>query len=229
MERILIVEDDESMSAMLMANLAAAGYATRLARNGVAGLLAYQRERADLCLLDVMLPERDGFELAAMIKGHDPDATFIFLTARNTILDKKKGFALGCDDYLVKPFELEELLMRVNAVLDRTQRTRTTAGKVIQFGNCTLAIKDRLLRTPEKEVALTEKEMRLMHLLAANLDRTISRSELLVKVWGKDDPYHSKSMDVYLTRIRKYLRGGSGLELTNVYGHGYKLQAEEGR
>lgn len=212
------------MSAMLVANLTAAGYSTRTAMNGGAGLRAYQLEPADLCLLDVMLPEKDGFELAEAIRNHDPEASFIFLTARNTIVDKRRGFMLGCDDYLTKPFDLEELLLRVNAVLDRRKGGRSAPGRTIHVGRATLEMKGRVFRTPSKEVVLTEKELRVLHILASNLDSTVTRSELLVKVWGRDDPYHSKSMDVYLTRIRKYLKADSGLELANVYGHGYKLQ-----
>jgi DNA-binding response OmpR family regulator len=211
------------MGALLLENLRAAGYEVVLTADGADARRLFATTHFDLCILDVMLPTKDGFQLAQEIRELDPQAVFMFLTARNTLHDKSTGFKAGCDDYITKPFELEELHLRINAILERTHGPRLLRDPVLRFGAFSLDLRERSLTIGRKRSVLTEKEARLLHVLVLHLDTTITRSELLNRVWGKDDPYHGKSMDVYLTRIRKYLRNDPGIALQNIHGHGYRL------
>jgi DNA-binding response OmpR family regulator len=211
------------MGALLVENLRLAGYEVALATDGIEAKRLFAAYGADLCILDVMLPGRDGTALAQEIREIDPSAPFIFLTAKSTQMDKTEGFKAGCDDYITKPFDMGELLLRLNAILERTRGPRLLRDPLIAFGRCTLDPRERVLRVSDQRVDLTEKESRLLHVLVNHLDRTVTRAELLERVWGKDDPYHSKSMDVYLTRIRKHLRLDGTLTLQTVHGCGYRL------
>jgi two-component system, OmpR family, response regulator len=223
MTRLLIAEDDINLGALLAENLRMAGYATELATDGHEAKQLFAQQSFDLCVLDVMLPRKDGFQLALEVREKDPSAAFIFLTAKNTLMDKRAGFKAGCDDYMTKPFEMDELLLRINAILERTSGPRLHMDPLVHFGRSTLNLREHTLLIGTERVELTDKEVRLVHVLALHLGRTVTRAELLTRVWGKDDPYHSKSMDVYLTRIRKYLRLDGSVVLQNVHGHGYRL------
>jgi DNA-binding response OmpR family regulator len=224
--RLLIAEDDPNMGRLLEANLRAAGYAAHLALDGLAAKALFNNAAFDLCLLDIMLPRKDGFELAREIREARPDVPIIFLTARAQNPDKLKGFRIGCDDYVTKPFELDELLCRIKAVLDRTMGPRHYVQQPLVFGDCVLNVFERRLTIRGTAIPLTEKEALVLHLLATNMERTVTRTFILRQVWGSDDPYHSKSLDVYLTRIRKYLRLDDRITLTNMRGHGYCLELE---
>lgn len=225
MAKILIAEDDPNMGRLLVENLRLSGYEPTLVADGSEAKRLFALSAFDLCILDVMMPRKDGFQLATELRAIDPRAAFIFLSAKNTQRDKKEGFQRGCDDYMTKPFDFEELLLRVNAVLDRTMGPRVEKEAVLQFGGFSLDLRERALSFKGKRSLLTEKESRLLQILALNIGRTVTRTELLTRVWGKDDPYHSKSMDVYLTRIRKHLRSDERVVLHNVHGRGYRLEA----
>jgi two-component system, OmpR family, response regulator len=223
MPHLLVAEDDPNMGPLIVENLRLAGYDVVLATDGVEAKRLFAAQRADLCILDVMLPGRDGTQLAREIREIDPSAPFIFLTAKSTQMDKTEGFKAGCDDFITKPFDMGELLLRLNAILERTKGPRLLRDPLIAFGRSTLDPRERVLRVGDQRMDLTEKESRLLHVLVNHLDRTVTRTELLERVWGKDDPYHSKSMDVYLTRIRKYVRMDGTLALQTVHGCGYRL------
>lgn len=223
MARLLIAEDDSHLGALLAEGLRLAGYTAELAMDGHHAKRLFVQQPFDLCVLDVMLPKKDGLQLASEIREHDPSAAFIFLTARNTMADKLAGFSVGCDDYMTKPFEMDELLLRINAILERTKGPRLHKDPLVHFGRSTLNLRERTLMIAKDRIELTDKEVRLLHVLALHLGQTVTRAEVLTRVWGKDDPYHSKSMDVYLTRIRKYLRVDGTIDLQNVHGHGYRL------
>jgi DNA-binding response OmpR family regulator len=212
------------MGRLLEANLRSAGYSTRLALDGAAAKAIFDQQAFDLCLLDIMMPRKDGFQLAGEIRSSRPRVPIIFITARSQNADKLHGFKLGCDDYVTKPFELDELLCRIRAVLDRTAGPRNFTHQPLTFGGFTLQVHERKLEIRGTQIPLTEKEAVVLHLLASNMERTVTRTFILRHVWGSDDPYHSKSLDVYLTRIRKYLRLDDRLCLKNMRGHGYCME-----
>jgi len=227
MARLLLAEDDQNMGRLLVENLRLSGHDAVLAADGAEAKRLYVQGAFDLCVLDVMMPIKDGFQVAQELREIDPRAAFIFLTARGTLMDKKEGFERGCDDYITKPFEFEELLLRIRAILERTIGPRLEREPQIRFGDLVLDLRERTLIFREGSIQLTEKEVRLLQILASNMSSTVTRAELLIKVWGKDDPYHSKSMDVYLTRIRKYLRKDARIDLHNVHGRGYRLEVKD--
>ena len=224
MPRLLIAEDDPNLGALLVDNLRMAGYRVTLAADGVQARRVFAAEGADLCILDMMLPGKDGAKLAREIRELDPSAPFIFLTAKSTQMDKAEGFRAGADDYLTKPFDMGELLLRLNAILERTHGPRLLRDGAVRFGNCVLDPRERVLRIAGDRIDLTGKEARMLHILASHFGNTVARTELLERVWGKDDPYCSKSMDVYLTRLRKHLRADPTLALCTVHGCGYRLE-----
>jgi DNA-binding response OmpR family regulator len=223
MIRLLVAEDDRNLSCLLEENLRLAGYDVELAMDGVAARKIFGMNGADLCILDVMLPGKDGFALAREIREIDPGIPFIFLTAKSALEDKSEGFRTGCDDYLTKPFDMEELLLRLNAILERTRGPRLFRDPDICFGDSLFDPRERVLRVAGTNIDLTAKESLLLHILVNHLGRTVTRSEILTRVWGKDDPYHSKSLDVYLTRLRKYLGMDPKISLVTVHGCGYRL------
>lgn len=223
MTKLLVAEDDPAMGELLIENLRRSNYDPVLAVDGQEAKLQFASGAFALCILDVMLPKKDGFQLAREFREMDPKAVFMFLTAKNTLLDKKEGFMIGCDDYLTKPFEIDELLLRINAILERTRGPRLHKEPILRFGRLTLDLREHTLCTKTERVGLTEKEVRLLQILVDHAGQTVTHVELLQRVWGKADPYHTKSMGVYLTHIRRYLRMDPGITLVNVHGHGYRL------
>ena len=215
------------MGRLLVDNLRVSGHEPVLVIDGVEAKRVFAQNSFDLCILDVMMPKKDGLQLAEELRSIDPRAVFIFLTAKNTLQDKKAGFKRGCDDYLTKPFDFEELLLRIRAVLERTMGPQLEYTPHLRFAGFVLDLRERSLILGDSRIDLTEKETRILQVLAAHPGRTVTRTELLERVWGKVDPYHSKSMDVYLTRIRKYLRADASVGLNNVHGHGYRLVITE--
>ena len=223
MTRLLIAEDDPNLARLLGENLRLAGYQVEVMLDGTSARRAFSTKGADLCILDVMLPGKDGFTLAREIREIDPAIPFIFLTAKGTQADKTEGFKAGCDDYLTKPFNMEELLLRLNAILERTQGPRLFREPEIRFGGSVFDPRERVLDVCGHTVDLTSKESLLIHILVNHFGRTVTRTELLTRVWGKDDPYHSRSMDVYISRIRKHLQNDPSISLVTLHGCGYRL------
>lgn len=224
--RLLVVQSDERTGTFLADRLRSVGYDVLVASDGLEARQLFAMERIDLSILDVALPKKDGLRLAREMREQDPAAPFVFLTACGTMSSKKEGFRVGADDYITKPFEFDELLMRINAILERTQGPRLHRAGTIRFGCFSLDPRSRSLQNGDHLIELTEKELRLLHLLVNHVGEVVTRTELLEHAWGKDDPYHSKSMDVYLTRIRKYLRADPGVVLHNIHGRGYRLEVK---
>ncbi|MBK8612484.1 MAG: response regulator transcription factor [Flavobacteriales bacterium] len=226
---LLIVEDEPHMAELLQNRFQLEGFVVHHAADGLEALAQFTAVRPDLCILDVMLPKMDGFQVAREMRKIAPLAAFIFLTARNTLPDKQAGFNSGCDDYLTKPFLFEELLLRVNAVLYRTQGPKVHASGSLVFPTFTLHVRERTLEMPGRTITLTAKENRILYILLSNAGNMVERRFLVEQVWGSMNDYHSRSLDVYLTRLRKYVQLVPGITLTNVYGKGFLLQVAESR
>ncbi|MFC6998744.1 response regulator transcription factor [Rufibacter roseus] len=236
MPHILIVEDDPNLGFLLQDGLESAGYAVTLCTDGEAGLAAATGETYDLCVLDVMLPRLDGFSLAQELRKKKAQVPFMFLTAKAMKTDRLQGFELGCDDYLTKPFGLEELVYRVKAILRRTTRQvdAASASSAVQpaedmfrIGASTLEFKNLQLHVNGQTHTLTDREAELLRLFAQNPHQLLRREEILQRLWQDDGYFVGRSLDVFISRLRKYLQPDSNVKITTVHGRGYKLEVAE--
>jgi two-component system, OmpR family, response regulator len=227
--KVLLVEDDPNLGELLSGYLRAKGFTVELRTDGEQGWKAYSGAPFDLLILDVMMPVKDGFTLAREIRQKDQTTPIIFLTAKSMKQDTIKGFESGADDYLTKPFSMEELLMRVSAVLRRTQgvKPRTEEPDRYDLGATVFEPRRQLLRTPAGERKLTTKESELLRLLCSRRNEILERSVALEQVWGSDSYFSGRSMDVYIAKLRKYLREDPSVEIINVHGKGFRLIAQE--
>jgi DNA-binding response OmpR family regulator len=222
--KILVVEDDPNLGDLLNEYLQAKGFKSHLERDGVKGLDAFKEDTYDLCIFDVMMPEKDGFSLAKDVRKLRPEVPIVFLTAKSMKEDKVEGFKLGADDYITKPFAMEELLMRVNAILRRTLKEREhNKQEDFQIGRFQFNSRLQELVYEGQVTKLTSKENDLLRMLALNFNDVMDRSQALNSIWGDDSYYNSRSMDVYITKLRKYLKDDPALEIVNVHGKGFKL------
>lgn len=225
--KLLLVEDDENLGFMLKDNLEMSGYAVRLCRDGEKGLSAFHNEEYHLCILDVMLPCRDGFSLAEAIRKYNQKIPIIFLTAKNQKEDRIRGFKLGGDDYITKPFSLEEFLLRVEAVLKRVYAHQTTADQKHQF---TIGIfsfdfnNQQLIISDKKSIKLTNKEARLLKILVQNKNQVVERDIIMKSIWEDEGYFVARSMDVFISKLRKYLKEDPLIMINNIHGVGYRLE-----
>ena len=227
--KVLLTEDDPNLGMLLREYLNAKGYETTLAENGKIGYEKFSQGGYDICILDVMMPVKDGFTLAEEIRQTDKQMPIIFLTAKSMKDDKLKGFTAGADDYITKPFSMDELLMRMQAVLRRTLPEANKAKKkeALTVGNFTFDYDRQILQINGEEKRLTTKEADLLHMLCENRYDVLDRNYALNKIWGDDNYFNSRSMDVYIAKLRKYLASDPEVELVNVHGKGFKLLAKE--
>jgi DNA-binding response OmpR family regulator len=227
--RVLLVEDDPNLGTLLAEYLTAKGFATDLRTDGEAGWNAYSSGGYDLLVLDVMMPLKDGFTLAREIRERDRDTPIVFLTARGMKEDTRRGFETGADDYLTKPFSMEELLLRIGAVLRRTKggERRAEPPHEFRFGQCLFDHRRQTLTTPAGERKLTTKENELLRLLCLHKGGVLERSEALTTIWGGDNYFNARSMDVYIAKLRKYLRDDPGVGILNIHGKGFRLLEQE--
>ncbi|QDK83159.1 response regulator transcription factor [Spirosoma sp. KCTC 42546] len=230
MPTILLVEDDPNLGQLVQEYLTMKGYPTDRAINGDQGLQLFMGGNYDLCIFDVMMPKKDGFTLAKEVRMGNRDVPIIFLTAKSMQEDTIQGFKVGADDYMTKPFSMEELLLRIQAILRRYQRSTDSAETTIyQIGSLSFDYPHQLLSrntdatTESQPQKLTSKESELLKLLAQNLNQPVSRSFALKMVWGDDSYFNARSMDVYVTKLRKYLKEDPTVQLVNVHGEGFKL------
>lgn len=223
--RLLVVEDDANLGVLLSEYLRAKGYDVDLRTDGVQGRAAYDAGGYDLLILDVMMPFKDGFTLAKEIRQKDLATPIIFLTAKSMRQDAILGFQSGADDYMTKPFVMEELLLRVSAVLRRANGYVAAAPEpeFFQIGNSSFEPRKQILRTPVMERRLTTKESELLRLLCLHRNDVLERTMALQKVWGNDSYFSGRSMDVYIAKLRKYLKEDAALEIINVHGKGFRL------
>jgi two-component system, OmpR family, response regulator len=223
--RILLAEDDKNLGDILTTYLDAKGYPTTLCVNGEKAWELFLKENFNLLILDIMMPLKDGFTLAKEIRKKDKNIPIIFLTAKSMQEDVLKGFQIGADDYITKPFSMEVLLMRMNAILRRTGSPGKTVPKssIFRIGNYTFDFQRQTLNYQDKEQKLTSKEADLLHLLCDNVNEVLDRSMALKEIWHDDSYFNARSMDVYITKLRKFLKDDPEVELINVHGIGFKL------
>ena len=226
--KILLVEDDPNLSLVLQDYLEMMNYDITLCRNGKEGLQVFRSGQFHLCILDIMMPVMDGFTLAEEIKKINEAIPIVFLTAKSLKEDRIRGFRLGCDDYIMKPFSTEELSLRIQAILKRCMAQAANVVKeeepIYQIGLYTFDHKNMILRFEDKERILTRKENALLKLLYENRNQLLTREIALKSVWGNDDYFIGRSMDVFIAKLRKYLQEDPSIYITNVHGTGFKLE-----
>lgn len=223
-KRILLAEDDANLGSLLRNYLQAKEYETTLFVNGRAALENFSSGMYDLCILDIMMPEMDGLALARAVRDIDPAIPVIFLTAKNQEDDIIEGFKTGADDYITKPFSMEELLYRIEAVFRRTSGPAETKNEEIyQIGDYTFDSKRQLLGYKDQQISLTTKESELLLLLYRHRNEILERNYALKSIWIDDNYFNARSMDVYITRLRKYLRKDPEVKILNIHGKGYRL------
>lgn len=225
---LLVVEDDPNLGDILQEYLTMKGYDTTLCRDGEEGWSKFKKGRYDLCILDIMMPKKDGFTLGKEIKKIEEDLPIIYLTAKNLKDDVIEGLKIGADDYITKPFSMEELLLRIAAILKRTKINKGVKNlESYEFGDFVLHYDQQVLEGPLGKHKLTSKENELLRLLASELNSSVSRSLALKQIWGDDSYFNARSMDVYLSKVRKFLRDDPKVEIITLHGEGFKLVVKE--
>lgn len=229
--RILLVEDDPNLSLVLKDYLEILLYETVFAENGEDALELFQSEHFDLIILDIMLPKKDGFAVAKEIRKTNKEIPIIFLTAKNLKEDRIKGFQIGCDDYITKPFSTEELSLRIEAIIRRavkkSQFPLIDNVEVYTLGSFSFDYTNMILKSAAGEQYLTRKEADLLKLLCVNKNRLVHREIALKSIWGDSDYFTGRSMDVFITRLRKYLKDDDKIRIANIHGTGFKLEVDE--
>jgi DNA-binding response OmpR family regulator len=218
---ILLAEDDEDLRSILSQYLEINGFSILQAENGQAGLEIFKKEHVDVCILDIMMPFVDGFELARLIRKSDPEIPVIFLTARNQKADKIKGLKLGADDYLTKPFEVEELILRIRNILRRSGRVEAQASGI---GGFEFRFDELTLSGFNRQHQMTLKEAEFLKYLIEHKNQVIKRERILEDLWGENDYFLGRSMDVFVTRLRKYLKPDPSISLDTIRGVGIILR-----
>ena len=225
--KVLFVEDDPSLSHLVSETLTSSGYNVRTVVDGKLVIDTYLSFQPDICILDIMLPSKDGYTLAMELKNLQPDLPIIFLSAKALTEDVVKGFKSGGNDYLKKPFNIEELLIRVEGLLHRFGRK--TPDQALEnntnyvFGGCTLNTLDQILTGSSGQFSLSYKESSLLEMLILHKNEVLERQQALIKIWGTDNFYNTRSMDVYMTHLRKLLKDEPGIQILGLRGVGYKL------
>jgi len=222
---LLLAEDDANLGTLLSEYLKAKGFEVSLAKNGDEALTLFTKKNFDLCLLDVMMPIKDGITLTKDIRKVNDKIPIIFLTAKSQNQDKIEGFKSGADDYITKPFSMEELLLRVEAVLKRSIGFKNEKEEITHFkiGNYDFDYPTQTLKSKNGEQKLTSKENELLRLLCITQNDVLDRSYALKVVWGDDNYFNSRSMDVYITKLRKHFKEDDSIEIINVHGKGFRL------
>jgi len=220
---ILLCEDDENLGMLLREYLQAKGYDTELCLDGEAGYKTFMKGHFDMCVFDVMMPKKDGFQLAEEIRLQNTEVPIIFLTAKNLKEDIIKGFKIGADDYLTKPFSMDELVFRIEAIMRRVRGKKTQSVTQYQIGKYHFDTQRGVLTIDGEQTKLTTKESELLALLCAYANEVLQRELALKTIWIDDNYFNARSMDVYITKLRKHLKQDPSIEINNVHGKGYRL------
>ena len=227
MSRILIIEDEESIAELEKDYLELSGFEVEIENNGETGLKRGMEEDFDLLILDLMLPGVDGFEICKKIR-EVKNTPIIMVSAKKDDIDKIRGLGLGADDYITKPFSMEELTFRIEAILRRVRGKKNKESSIYKIGKFTFDTQKQILSTPEKQTKLTTKESELLGLLCAHANEILQRDFALKTIWIDDNYFNARSMDVYITKLRKLLKDDPGIEIINIHGKGYKLITPSG-
>jgi two-component system OmpR family response regulator len=229
--KILLVEDDPNLSTVVKDYLEMLGYEAFIAADGEIGYKKFLEKKPDLCILDVMMPKKDGFALARDIRKISTQVPIIFLTAKGLKEDRIEGFRSGCDDYITKPFSSEELNLRIEAILRRCamrqDMTAPAEGEIFRIGRFTFEPANMILRTEDQQRVLTRKEASLLRLLCLHKNMLLKREDALLSIWGDDDYFIGRSMDVFIAKLRKYLKDDPSISIQNIHGSGFKLEVND--
>lgn len=225
---ILLAEDEAVLGKLVKEAMESKGFTVQWAKNGSDALQAYKKEQPDICILDVMMPGIDGFTLAKQIRAINADIPILFLTARSQTSDVLKGYESGGNDYLRKPFSLEELYLRINELLRRIKTTISTEDIADEYtiGKYTFLPQAQLLSMGNEKIKLSNKETLLLQELVIHKNKLMERRQTLIKIWGDDNFFNGRNMDVYIAKLRKHLAADASLSIINVRGHGFKLVQE---
>lgn len=226
-EKILLVEDDQTLNFIIKDNLEQNGFVVTSSEDGESALKAFKSGKFALCLLDVMLPKKDGFTLAKEIRGIDDHVPIIFLTARSMTEDRIAGLTLGGDDYITKPFSMEELLLKIRIFLKRSLNAGNSITDQVYYkvGKFNFYFDSLVLEANGERKTLTYKEAELLRYFCDNPNKVLSRSDILIQVWGSDDYYLGRSLDVFISRLRKYLISDDNIKILNLHGIGFRFNA----
>ncbi len=225
--RILLCEDDENLGMITREYLVDKGYEAELFTDGESGYKAFLKGRYDICLLDIMMPKKDGFQLAQEIRTVNSEVPIIFLTAKTLKEDILEGFKRGADDYITKPYSMEELVYRIEAIIRRVKGKKGKEITMYQIGKFTFDTQKQVLICGNVNERLTTKESELLSLLCAHVNEILERNFALKSIWIDDNYFNARSMDVYITKLRKKLKADPSIEIINIHGKGYKLIAPE--
>ncbi|HEY2347927.1 MAG TPA: response regulator transcription factor [Puia sp.] len=223
--KVLLAEDDLSLGYVIKDNLVDAGYEVMLCADGQSAIDKFARESFDICLLDVMMPNKDGFAVAKKIRQQTDQIPILFITAKSLEEDRIHGFEVGADDYIVKPFSMQELLLRIDVFLRRTKKMYSEKALNFQIGKMNFSFNDLKLSVGGTAFNMTQKEAELLLFLCEHPNRILKREEVLLNVWGKDDYFLGRSMDVFITKLRKYFRGDTTVQIETIHGMGFRLNA----
>lgn len=221
--KVLLVEDDASIAFIVKDNLEDSGYEVCYCVDGETGWSQFMRNTFDICLIDVMLPKKDGLSLVAQIRKKNESIPILMLTALSSNESKIAGFKKGVDDYITKPFNMQELLLRMEVFLKRTQKKQDEMTNPVNIGQLTFDYKNLLLKTATENIQLTQREAELFKFFYQNNNKVLKREDILTEIWGKDDYFLGRSMDVFITKLRKYIKGQEGVEIQTIHGVGFKM------
>lgn len=226
-ETILLAEDDATLAFMIKDSLEDNGYNVMHCKDGQTAIQMFCKDKTDLCILDIMMPRRDGYQVAKKIRSQTDRIPIIFLSTKNQEQDRLKGYESGADDYLAKPFSMPELLKKIEIFLRRTKKTDRNAVEDHHIGNIIFKYDHLQLITPDSIFKITQKEANLMLFLCEHKNTLVKREEILLEVWGKDDFFLGRSMDVYMTKLRKMLRSDPNINLETIHGVGFRFIVPE--
>ena len=221
---ILLVEDDLNLGFLLVEFLELKGFSVKLYRDGLTAFAGFQSGHFDFCILDVMLPKMDGFTLAKKIKIINAQIPVIFLTARSLKEDKMKGYEIGVDDYITKPFDEDELLYKINAILNRSNLSKISGDSIFQIGRFRFDFQNQLLEIDDQKRRLTERESSILKFLCLNKNNVIRREQILTAIWGENDYFAGRSLDVFISKLRKYFSPDPSICIENIPKVGFILQ-----